>query len=32
MAEGEDEDLVAEVVDALCERIAEVARLRENAA
>ena len=31
MAEGEDSSVVAEIVDALCEAIAEVARLREAA-
>jgi phosphoglucosamine mutase len=31
MAEGEDSSLVAEVVDSLCEMIAEVARVREAA-
>jgi hypothetical protein len=29
MAEGEDSAVVAEVVDALCETIAEAARTRE---
>jgi phosphoglucosamine mutase len=29
MAEGEDPAIVAEVVDSLCEMIAEVARVRE---
>jgi phosphoglucosamine mutase len=31
MAEGEDSVMVAEVVDSLCEMIAEVARVREAA-
>jgi phosphoglucosamine mutase len=31
MAEGEDSSVVAEVVDQLCEMIAEVARVRETA-
>jgi phosphoglucosamine mutase len=32
MAEGEDETLVQRVVDDLCETIAEIARMREDAA
>ncbi len=32
MAEGEDEVLVQRVVDELCETIAEIARMREDAA
>lgn len=31
MAEGEDEAAVAQVVDALCETIADAARMKENA-
>jgi hypothetical protein len=31
MAEGEDSFVVAEVVDTLCEMIADVARVREAA-
>jgi phosphoglucosamine mutase len=31
MAEGEDSDLVAQVVDGLCEMIAEAARVKEAA-
>jgi hypothetical protein len=31
MAEGEDEALVAEIVDALCETIAEATRVAEAA-